>query len=202
MDLIEKTSRHLPVAFVLCVGLCLILIALWFNSAVIPAKLIATVVIPITWTYGMALYVYEDGLLTFTGYPGIMPVGAAGGMDWTVPIFTLTFITGLAMDYEIFFIERFIEFRQEGFGDNESIQLSIATTGPTIIYAGLIMAFTFVAQMLGSIPCSNQIGFVVVFSIIIDAFLVGNVLVPTILSVGAKWNYWPSKPPKVRYQWL
>jgi len=201
MDLIEVTSVRLPVAFVGCVLVCLVLIACWFGAIFIPLKLLLTVVVPITWTYGAALYVYEDGILSFTGFPGLMPTGDAG-IDWTVPMFTLTFIVGLALDYEIFLIERIREFREEGFGDRESIQLGLAATSGTITCAGLIMALTFIAQMLGSIPVTNQMGFILVFSIVTDTFIVRTVLVPAMLSLIPCANYWPSRMPKVRYEWL
>lgn len=201
MDLIEVTSVRLPMAFAGCVLVCLVLIAIWFGAVFIPLKLLLTVVVPITWTYGAALYVYEDGILAFTGIPGISPTGDAG-IDWTVPMFTLTFIVGLALDYEIFLIERIREFREEGFGDRESIQLGLAATSGTITCAGLIMALTFIAQMLGSIPVTNQMGFILVFSIVTDTFIVRTVLVPAMLSLVPCANYWPSRMPKVRYEWL
>eukprot|EP00408_Alexandrium_pacificum_P031792 CAMPEP_0171289976 /NCGR_PEP_ID=MMETSP0790-20130122/70893_1 /TAXON_ID=2925 /ORGANISM="Alexandrium catenella, Strain OF101" /LENGTH=527 /DNA_ID=CAMNT_0011759643 /DNA_START=1 /DNA_END=1585 /DNA_ORIENTATION=- len=201
MDLIDVTSVRLPIAFVGCVLVCLVLIACWFGAVFIPVKLLLTVVDAHHLAYGAALYVYEDGIFDWTGFPGISRTGDAG-IDWTVPMFTLTFIVGLALDYEIFLIERIREFREEGFGDRESIQLGLAATSGTITCAGLIMALTFLAQMLGSIPVTNQMGFILVFSIVADTFIVRTVLVPAMLSLIPCANYWPSKMPKVRYEWL
>jgi len=201
MDLIDVTSGQLPLCFIGCAFVCLTLIAIWFGSVFIPVKLILTVVVPITWTYGAGLYVYEDGYLDWVNYPGIHTTGHAG-LDWTVPMFTLTFMMGLALDYEIFLFERVREFREEGFGDCESIQLGLAATGGTISSAGLIMALTFVAQMLGSIPVTNQMGFILVFSILVDTFVVRSILVPAILSLVPCTNYWPTKMPEPRFLWL
>jgi len=201
MDLIDVTSGQLPLCFIGCAIVCLTLIAIWFGSAFIPFKLLLTVVVPITWTYGAGLYVYEDGYLDFLGFPGLSRTGDAG-MDWTVPMFTLTFMMGLALDYEIFLFERVREFREEGFGDCESIQLGLAATGGTISSAGLIMALTFLAQLLGSIPVTNQMGFILVFSIVVDTFIVRSILVPAMLSLVPCTNYWPSKMPEPRFEWL
>mmetsp|Transcript_9776 Transcript_9776/g.28371 ORF Transcript_9776/g.28371 Transcript_9776/m.28371 type:complete len:897 (-) Transcript_9776:226-2916(-) len=201
MDLIDVTSGQLPLCFVCCAMVCLTLIAFWFGSALIPFKLLLTVIVPITWTYGAGLFVYEDGWLNFLGYPGLGTTGDAG-IDWTVPMFTLTFMMGLALDYEIFLFERVREFREEGFGDRESIQLGLAATGGTISSAGLIMALTFVAQLLGSIPVTNQMGFILVFSIVVDTFVVRSILVPAMLSILPCTNYWPSKMPEPKYEWL
>lgn len=30
-------------------------------------------ILPITWTYGAALYLYEDGVLAWTGIPALSP---------------------------------------------------------------------------------------------------------------------------------
>jgi len=201
MDLIEVTSHMLPLSFFICVAVCFTLIMIWFGSVFISFKLLLTVVVPITWTYGAALFVYEDGKLNFLNYIGLMPVGGAG-MDWTVPIFSLTFMMGLALDYEIFLFERVREFREEGFGDRESIQLGLSATGGTISSAGLIMALTFFAQLLGSMPITNQMGFVLVFSIVVDTFVVRSILVPAMLSLFPVLNYWPSRMPEPRYTWL
>lgn len=201
MDLIEVTWYRLPQTFAGCVIVSLLLIGFWFQAVLVPFKLCLTVVVPLTWTYGAALYVYEDGVLAWIGFDGLSPL-ADSGIDWTVPLFTLTFIVGLAFDYEIFLIERVREFREEGFGDRESIQLSLAATGDTITSAGMIMAFTFVSQLLGSIPVTNQMGFILVFSIVVDTFVVRTVLVPAMLSLVPGANFWPSRMPAPRYQWL
>lgn len=200
-DLIDVTSSRLPQTFMACVVLSLMLIGFWFRAVLIPLKLLLTVVVPITWTYGAALYVYEDGVLSWLEFPGLSPLEDFG-IDWTVPLFTLTFIVGLAFDYEIFLIERVREFREEGFGDRESIQLGLAATGDTITSAGMIMALTFVAELLGSVPVTNQMGFILVFSIVVDTFVVRTILVPAMLSLAPAANWWPSRMPLARFTWL
>jgi len=203
MDIIEATSKKLPIAFFSCVMVCFILIAISFGAALIPFKLLFTVVLPISWSYGAALYVYEDGVFAWTGFEGLQPMKDAG-IDWTVPIFTLTIMLGLALDYDVFLFERVFEFRAEGFGDREAIQLGLSATGPIISAAGLIFAFTFLSLLLASMPVNNQIGFVFIFSIVVDTFIVRTVLVPCMLSLNPCLNYWPTKmpAPDPRLNWL
>jgi len=161
---------------------------------------------PITWAYGAALYVYEDGALEWIGFPGLSPTyitnSGPAGVDWTVPMFTLTIMLGLALDYDVFLFERVYEFRHEGFGDCESIQLALSATGPTISAAGMIFAFTFVSMLLGSMAINNQMGFIFVFSIVVDTFVVRTVLVPAMLSLNPRLNYWPSTMPEAKHTWL
>jgi len=201
-DLITVTSSALPSCFLLCVLICFSLIALWFNAFLVPFKLFITVVVPVTWTYGAAFYVYEDGVLSFLGVPGLSPTGN-DGLDWTVPVFSLTFLIGLALDYDFFLFERVFEFRLQGFGDRESIQLGLSATGGTISAAGLILGLTFLALILTSeLPMMNQQGFVFVFSIVVDTFLVRTLVVPAMLSMSPWLNYWPRRMPEPQFLWL
>jgi uncharacterized membrane protein YdfJ with MMPL/SSD domain len=201
MDIIKVTRQNLPIAFGSCVGVCFVLIAVSFRAAMIPIILLFTVIVPISWSYGAALYVYEDGVLEWLQCEALSPFNGAG-IDWTVPIFTLTIQLGLALDYAIFLFERIFEFREWGFGDLESIQLGLSATGPIISAAGMIFAFTFISMLLSSMPVTNQIGFVFVFSIVVDTFVVRTILVPAMLSVYPPCNYWPTKMPPVEYRWL
>eukprot|EP00929_Paragymnodinium_shiwhaense_P059695 TRINITY_DN29882_c0_g1_i1.p1 TRINITY_DN29882_c0_g1~~TRINITY_DN29882_c0_g1_i1.p1 ORF type:complete len:1136 (-),score=221.10 TRINITY_DN29882_c0_g1_i1:333-3740(-) len=201
MDIIQATSERLPVAFGSCVAICFILIAISFNAALMPFILAFTVVLPISWSYGAALYVFEDGVLEFLGAETLAPMGDAG-IDWTVPIFTMTIQLGLALDYAVFLFERIVEFRDWGFGERESIQLGLSSTGPIISAAGMIFALTMCSMLLASMPVTNQIGFIFVFSIIVDTFIVRTILVPAMLSLSPTLNYWPRKMPPIRYRWL
>lgn len=202
MDLIRMTSSQLPLCFVVCVSICFSLIALWFGAAFIPVKQTLTVIIPISWTYGAALMVYEDGALAWLGIPGLAPMHGAG-LDWTVPIFSLTFLVGLALDYDFFLFERVYEFRKQGFGDREAIQLGLSATGGVISAAGIILALTFVSLIFEAGTANmNQVGFVYVFSILIDTFVVRTMLVPALLSMSPRLNYWPTKMPTPLYEWL
>lgn len=201
-DLINVTSSALPTCFLICVLICFSLIALWFNAFLVPFKLFVTVIVPITWTYGAAFFVYEDGILEPLGLPGLAPT-SRDGLDWTVPVFSLTFLIGLALDYDFFLFERVFEFRSEGFGDRESIQLGLSATGGTISAAGLILGLTFLALVLTSeLPMMNQQGFVFVFSIVVDTFLVRTLVVPAMLSMSPWLNYWPREMPEPQYEWL
>lgn len=71
-------------------------------ARLIPLKLLFTVILPISWAYGAALFVYEDGCLEWTGISGLSPTyitnSGPAGLDWTIPLFTLTIMLGLALD--------------------------------------------------------------------------------------------------------
>lgn len=198
MDTIQIMSERLPVAFAGCAIISFCFIAASFGAIFIPVKLFFTIILPITWTYGVGICVYKYGWLAWTGLEGVTPVGD-GGLMWMAPVYTLTIILGLALDYDIFLFSRVWEFRKQGFGDKESIQLGLAATGPIITTAGLIFCVTFSGLLLSTIPLTNQIGFLFAFSMLIDTFVVRTILVPAMLSMWPALNYWPSSLPVPRY---
>jgi len=201
MDMIEVTDTRGKIALLVCAMICFAAIAISFGAALIPIKMLFTVIVPLTWTYGAAVYVFEDGVLAWSGIESLSPTGQSG-IHWTVFMLTPTLMLGLALDYDIFLFTRVFEFRKEGFGELESIQLGLAATGPIITSAGLIMAFSFGGQLMASIAVPNQMGFCLVFSILVDTFIVRTVLVPAMLSLSPRMNYWPSQMPPVQYEWL
>merc|ERR1719161_2425827 len=79
MDNIDVTMQRLPWSFGATVFLSFALIACTFGALLIPAKLFFTVGLPITWTYGMALFVYGDGMLNSVGAEGLQ---GHGGLMW------------------------------------------------------------------------------------------------------------------------
>jgi hypothetical protein len=193
MDNVDVTMQRLPWSFGVTVFLSFVVIAWTFGALLIPIKLLFTVGLPITWTYGCALFVYADGWLDFTGLEGL---SNDGGMMWLSPVCTCTVLLGLALDYDIFLFARVWEFRQEGFSDVESIQLGLSATGPIITSAGLIFGITFSGMLMSQIPLNNQLGFIFVFGLLADTFLVRTALVPSILSFFPFLNWWPMRMPK------
>lgn len=63
-------------------------------------------------------------------------------------------------------------------------------------------AGTEISMMLGSMAITNQMGFVFIFSIVVDTFVVRTVLVPAMLSLNPRLNYWPSDMPEAKITWL
>eukprot|EP00928_Gymnodinium_smaydae_P035575 TRINITY_DN25011_c0_g2_i2.p1 TRINITY_DN25011_c0_g2~~TRINITY_DN25011_c0_g2_i2.p1 ORF type:complete len:668 (+),score=76.25 TRINITY_DN25011_c0_g2_i2:767-2770(+) len=201
MDNINYSEGRFPLVFLGCSFVCFLLVTLNFRAIFIPLKLLITVIWPFTWYFGLSLMVFEDGLFQGCGFDGIEPTG--DGLDWTVPMFSVTFLIGVALDYDYFLFERIYEFRSEGFGNRESIQLGLSAQGTTIIAAGLILSFTFLSMIKdSSMPVTNQLGFIYFAGILIDTFVVRTLVSPAFLSLSAAMNYYPVKMPEPLYTWL
>ena len=76
--------------------------------------------------------------------------------------------------------------------------MAVAQTGGIITSAGIILAGTFAAMMTGEITGLAQIGFAVALGVMLDTFVIRCALVPAIVVLLGRWNWWPSQPPKAR----
>jgi RND superfamily putative drug exporter len=77
---------------------------------------------------------------------------------------------------------------------NEAVSDSLATTGKLVTGAGAIMVVSFGGMMLSTMLPLIEVGFIIGIAVLLDATVVRILLVPAILSIADKWNWWPSKP--------
>jgi len=168
------------------------LIAVMFRSAFIPFKLFMTVVIPLTFVYGAAVAVFQNGALDWMGMDQLRSMG---GVSWEMPLFTICVLMGLALDYDIFLFARVMEYRQKGYDNRSAVVKGMCQTGPIISAAGTIMALAFMGNMLGPFGYDNQIGFIMCVGVLVDTFLIRLCLVPCFLCMMESLNYWPMKMP-------
>ncbi|MEX0750964.1 MAG: MMPL family transporter, partial [Dehalococcoidia bacterium] len=104
---------------------------------------------------------------------------------------------GLSMDYEVFLISRIRE-EYDRTGDNaRAVADGLAATGRVISAAAAIMVCVFGAFVLGGLRDLKLFGFGLAFAIFIDATVVRLVLVPAVMELMGKWNWY--LPPFLRW---
>lgn len=172
-DYVVAAVGELPIVVVCACAVTTGFIAFAFGSASVAIKLLLTVIVPLTWVYGAAVWFFEG----------------TTGLHWLVPCTSSMLLLALALDYNVFFFGRATELRKAGNSDLEALRQGLASTGPVITCAGIIFAIEFSGLMMSEAPLNMQAGFVVVVGILVDTFLVRSCLLPAALSLGADWNW-------------
>jgi RND superfamily putative drug exporter len=105
------------------------------------------------------------------------------------------FLYGLSMDYEVFMISRMREAYDELHDTPRAISLGLARTGKLVTSAALVLMFAFF--VLSSSPGTDikQFGIGLAAGIIFDATVIRTLLVPSLMRLFGKWNWW--MPPTV-----
>jgi uncharacterized membrane protein YdfJ with MMPL/SSD domain len=199
VDAEDQTIARLPWVVLVTVVVVFSVIALRDGAAMVPLKLLMTIAVPILSTLGTTVFVFQDGILNWTGIPSLQ---STGGIVWIMPVATTFMLIGFALDYDIFLFSRVYADRKSGvfLDDREAVISAVAKTGPVISTAGCIMAFAFSGMVVQhSNPFLSQMGFTMIYGILIDTFVVRTLLVPAFLTMAGRANWWPgvmpSKPP-------
>ncbi|HSV42123.1 MAG TPA: MMPL family transporter, partial [Methanomassiliicoccales archaeon] len=167
------------ITMVVIAGIFLVLM-LVLGSVLNPLRSVLTILISISWTLAVALLVFEHGF--------------GQSLNWMVPLILLVVCLGLGMDYDILLSTRVREETHRGRTNNEAIIYSVEQTGGIITACGIIMAGAFGTMMLSQGWLLREFGFALMFAILLDATIVRIYMVPAIMSLLGKWNWWAPGP--------
>ena len=181
---VSSASNHdllhvIPIAIV-AIG---ILLALVLRSAVAPLYLIVSVALSYFAALGLSTLVFID-------------LVGDDGLTFILPFLMFIFLLALGEDYNILVMTRIREEAHQRTLRAAVIE-AIGRTGPTVTSAGIILAgsFAVIGFAGGGGPGGSQIraiGFGLAFGILMDTFLVRTLLVPSVVSLLGRWNWWPA----------
>jgi uncharacterized membrane protein YdfJ with MMPL/SSD domain len=182
-------GQKLPWLIAVVVGLSMLLLLIVFRSVVIAVKAAAMNLLSISAAYGVLTAVAQWGWASrLFGFPEKMPV-----TTW-VPMFLFVILFGLSMDYEVFLLSRIRE-EYDRTGDNAaSVARGLARTARVITAAAAIMVVVFLSFVLGADVSVKQIGLGLAVAVLIDATVVRMVLVPAVMELLGKANWWLPAP--------
>lgn len=167
-------------------GLALIIISTFimimfaFRSILIPLKAIFMNLLSFGAAFGIVVWVFQNG------HFGIEP-SAIGLM---IPVIAFAIVFGLSMDYEVFLISRIEESYRESLDNDKAVLEGLTKTSKIITSAAAIMIVITGAFSFTDIIPVKQIGIGVALSIFIDATIIRMILVPSLMKLFGRWNWW------------
>jgi len=188
---IDSTMELFPLMILGIIIVIYLFIGIMFGAAVLPLRLIATIGLTLSFIFGATTVVFEYSTILNDYIPILNDMEVT---FWMVPVMSFSIIIGLGIDYDVFTLERIRENLSHGMSNEEAISAGISKTSTIITSAGIIMMIAFGGLMFSSSYILVQFGFVLTVSVFLDTFLVRSVLVPSIMSIGEKWNWWPGNP--------
>ncbi|EGD81811.1 hypothetical protein PTSG_11885 [Salpingoeca rosetta] len=192
-DVERKVYDLFPTAVGVTTAFVFLLIGIAFRSIAIPLRAILTIAMTLAFVYGCSIWVYQFGVLDGIGLPGLS--GQLKALSWITPVMAFSILVGLGLDYDVFLLSRVVEYRKDGFSDYDSVLLGLARTGGIITAAGIIMAIAFVGLLFTAEAVLNQLSFYLVFAVLIDTFIIRSAVVPALMRLIGRFNWWPSRMP-------
>lgn len=186
IDESSHLATRLPWVIGLVIMLSFVLLMAVFRSIAIPLKAAAMNLVSIGAAYGAIVAVYQWGWLS-----SIFGVSRPGPIDPWIPLMMFTITFGLSMDYEVFLLSRIQEEWRRHRDNGTAVAHGIAATGRIITAAAAIMVCVFGSFVIGDpLRTLNVFGLGLAVAILVDATLVRMILVPAIMQLLGKANWW------------
>jgi len=118
----------------------------------------------------------------------------ATGLARTGRVVTAAIVFALSTDYGVFLLGRIKEERDRGAGDREAVARGLARTGRVVTAAAVLLAVAIGVFSTSSVSFIQQIGVATATGVLIDAFVVRTFLVPSLMALLGRWNWWSPRP--------
>jgi len=185
VDLAEEISDKLPQVIFIVVLLSFFVLVLAFRSIVVPLQAAVMNLLSIAAAYGLVTFVFQEGHgASLIGLEGAVPVVSF------LPLVMFAILFGLSMDYEVFLLTQIREAWKRTRDSDAAVIAGVASSGRVITSAALIMVAVFFSFVLSGDPVVKQFGVGLAFAVAIDATIVRCLLVPAVMILMKRSNWW------------
>ncbi len=185
VDFLHGVTGALPWLVVAVLGLAFLLLVRTFRSLLLPLKAVLLNVASTAAAYGLLVVVFRWGVGANT--LGLYHLQAVE--SW-LPIVLFAMLFGVSMDYEVFMVSRMREAWDAGLGNRAAVAQGLERTGRVVTAAALIMAAAFSGFLAGSVAGLQELGAGLALAVLLDATVVRLLLVPSLMALFARWNWW------------
>ena len=194
VDFISALYGSFPLMVGLIALITFILLARAFRSLLLPLKAVVLNLISVGGAMGVMVLMWQNGY----GSQAIWGIKSTGAITSIVPIVVFAFLFGLSMDYEVFILTRMREEYDVSGSTKAAVILGIGRTGRLVTSGALILFFAFIALASGPDTNIKVIGTGLAAGILLDATVVRMLLVPALVSLFGRWNWWlPQLPARL-----
>jgi RND superfamily putative drug exporter len=190
IDAVHAIYGSFPLIIGLIAIVTFLLLARALRSVLLAIKAVLVNLLSVAAAYGVLVLVWQEG----HGSNAIWGVASTGVVTFWVPVFVFAFLFGLSMDYEVFILTRI----RESYDRTGSTALAtvegLARTGRLVTSAALILAFAFLAMSTGPQTDTKIMATGLGAGILVDAFVVRTLLVPALVALFGRWNWWLPTP--------
>jgi RND superfamily putative drug exporter len=107
-----------------------------------------------------------------------------------MPLMIFAFLFGLSMDYEVFILARMREEFDRTGSTHEAVVRGIGRTGRLVTSAALILFLAFVSMASGPQTDVKMMATGLAAGILLDATVVRALIVPAVIALMGRWNWW------------
>ena len=187
-DVLKGIAGIFPYALTWIIVLTYFVLLLLLRSLFLPLKAILMNVLSLCATYGVLVFVFQEGHLH-----ELLNFGPQGILDISLLVIIFCALFGFSMDYEVFLLTRIQEAYEKSGQNDESIIFGIEHSSRIITSAAIIVIVTCGSFMVADVLMVKEFGLGVAVAIFVDAFLVRSIFVPATMALVKQWNWYLPK---------
>ena len=189
-DYSHAVFGHFPLMFALIAIVTFLLLARAFRSLLLALKAVLLNLLSMAATFGLMAWFWQEG----HGSSAVFGIPATGAITFWVPLMIFAFLFGLSMDYEVFILTRVREEFDRSGDTRGAVVEGLGRTGRLVTSAALILFLAFAS--LASAPNTDikVLATGLGAGILLDATVVRALLVPALVSLLGRWNWWLPRP--------
>jgi putative drug exporter of the RND superfamily len=185
VDFARAVYGRFPLMVAIIAAVTFVLLARAFRSLLLPAKAVLLNLLSVGAIYGVLVLVWQDGHGS-----GLWGIPATGSTQTFIPLMVFAFLYGLSMDYEVFILARMREAHDRTGSTTTAIVEGLGRTGRLVTSAALILFLAFAALASGPDVSLKVFATGLGAGILLDATVVRALLVPALVSLLGRWNWW------------
>jgi uncharacterized membrane protein YdfJ with MMPL/SSD domain len=189
IDTQSSLADHLPLALAIVAGATFVVLFLFTGSVVLPIKALVMNVLTLSATFGILVLIFQDGHLE-----GLLGYTSQGALETTQPLLLFAVAFGLSTDYGVFLLSRIKEARDGGADDSHAVAIGLERTGRIVTAAALLFSVAIGAFVTSEIIFIKELGLGTALAVLIDASIVRALLVPSLMELLGRWNWWAPRP--------
>ena len=189
VDLKDSLADHVPVMLAIVVAVTLTVLFAFTGSVVLPVKQILMNLLGLSAVFGILVLIFQNGRLE-----GLLGYTSQGALEATQPLFLFVVAFGLSTDYGVFLLSRIKEAHDGGATDSDAVAIGLERVGRIATAAAVLFAVAIGAFVTSEMIFIKQLGLGTALAVLIDATIIRALLVPSLMEMLGKWNWWAPEP--------
>ena len=183
-------SDHMPQVLLWLTIATFVVLFMYTGSILLPVKAVLLNLASLAATLGLITYIFQEGNLKWL----VGDFTVTGVIDTSTLVLVAVVAFGLSMDYELFMLSRIKEEHDNGASTEDAVSFGLQRSGRIISAAAILIALVFITFITSGVTSIKMLGLGTAFAILLDATVVRAILVPALMRVAGKWNWWAPKP--------
>jgi len=189
LDLQRSLREHLPLALGIVGAMTIAVLFAMTGSVILPLKQLLMNALGLSAMLGILVLIFQDGRLE-----GVLGYTSQRGLEAPQLLLLFAVVFGLSTDYGVFLLARIKEARDGGYSDSEAVAVGLERTGRIVTAAALLFAVAFGAFLTSDIIVTKELGLGTAVAVLIDASIIRALLVPALMQLLGRWNWWAPTP--------